>query len=317
MSESILWTIQREGEVTGDVDVVMLALGYESRAIEFVRKLPPSATRRIALGFDHGHGHSYSRNLDWLSKNGFEIFPNLHAEGFEAAVNDVMVWLCSAAKERGVARVCIDISCFDRQRLAIIVAALWSIVADVSLSVVFVYTLAAFRRPVPILDRNEIAGPVDRRFAGRFLDPGRPLALIAGLGYELGKVVGAAEYLQASRVLACFPVSTIPEYEYEVKRANQQLLDEIEVRDVIKYPVEDLMRTIATLDSVVRGLREDYNVVMLPCGPKIFVLATLIVQRMHNQVAVWRVSSGAATSGRDVRASDHIIVTKIGIRPKQ
>ena len=167
----------------------------------------------------------------------------------------------------------------------------------------FWYSVARFSPPRPVAGRNEVAGPVHKSFAGRFADPSRPLALIAGLGYEMGKVVGAAEYLQATRVIAFFPESPIEEFETEVTNANKLLLQDVTRTDFLRYPVADPQRTIAMLDSVVRGLSSDYNIVILPGGPKIFVLACLLAQRIHRNVSVWRVSSGASIRPKDVDAS--------------
>jgi hypothetical protein len=125
--------------------------------------------------------------------------------------------------------------------------------------------------------------------------------------------MGASEYLQASRVFALFPQSPVEEYEPAVSLANKLLLDELDPADIVRYAVDDCRKTVATLDSLVRGLRDSHNIVLLPGGPKIFVLACLMLQRMHRQVSVWRVSSGSSISARDVESSGCFVRTRLSI----
>ena len=180
------------------------ALGYEKRATAIADYWSQRSLKRMALGFDHNHVLSFERNKAWFSDHGFDLKPNLSPAQFEALFRDV-IFADARLRESAPVRIGVDVSCFDRFRLAVIVDAIWALARECDLAVDFHYSIAQFRAPSPVRGRNEVAGPVHRRFAGRFVDPGRPLALVAGLGYELGKVMGAAEYLQASRVIALFP----------------------------------------------------------------------------------------------------------------
>lgn len=288
-------------------DAFIAALGFESRAVAVAESVPFEARRKFAFGFDHNQVLAHDRNLEWFRSNRFEVWPGLDATDFALAVKD----LVEASAPLGPLRIAIDISCFDRQRLAVVVDACWRASLTRPVQVDFAYCIAAFRKPSSSSGRNEFAGPVHRSFAGRFIDPGRPLAMVAGLGYELGKVVGAAEYLQASRVIALFPESPVHEYEPEVTEANRLLFDDLKASDVVRYPVDDCRKTVATLDAIVRGLRDSHNVVLLPGGPKIFVLASLLAQRLHRHASVWRVSSGASITARDVQSSGHFVTASL------
>jgi hypothetical protein len=291
-------------------DILVAALGFESRAVAISLEVAASSKRRYAIGFDHNHTEAYAENYLTFERLGFEIRGDISSTGFPIIVDEIL-----SGDPPEPLRIAVDISCFDRQRLAVIVDCLWAVAERRLLHVDFLYSIAAFRPPSRSLGRNEIAGPVHKSFAGRFTDPGRPLALLAGLGYEVGKVVGAAEYLQASRIIAFFPESPILEYAPEVANANELLLEDLPVNDIIKYPVADCKKTIAVLDSVINGLGDTYNIVMLPGGPKIFVLSCLIAQRIHRQTSVWRVSSGASISPRNVEASASTVSVSMSLGP--
>ncbi|MDB5813820.1 MAG: hypothetical protein JWN23_937 [Rhodocyclales bacterium] len=304
---STIHSLANDELATTQYDILLVALGFESRATAVASKASNDIRVRLAIGFDHNQVVAYEKNCTWFHENGFTAVRSLSNSDMGNAVRTALSPILAAAGEDKVVRILIDISCFDRFRLAELVDTLRQASVSHRLCVHYWYCIAKFDPPRSAAGRNEVAGPIHRRFAGRFTDPGRPLALVAGLGYEIGKVMGAAEYLQASKVIALFPESPIKEYESEVTIANKLLLDDLEKRDVIPYSVSDPRRTVATLDSIVRGLQDNHNVVLLPGGPKIFVLACLTVQSLHREVSVWRVSSGSSISPRDVLPSEHFI----------
>jgi hypothetical protein len=274
------------------------------------KKISGNARASVAIGFDHNKCLSFDSNKQYFVESGTQLCEDITSARFSDTLAEALksideTPLADANSERH--KLAFDISCFDRFRLAEIVSAVGACTNLKAPVVDFWYSIAHFSPPRPVAGRNEVAGPVHKAFAGRFADPSRPLALIAGLGYEMGKVVGAAEYLQATRVIAFFPESPIEEFAAEVTAANRLLLQDVAPGDYLRYPVADPMRTIAMLDSVIRGLSIDYNVVILPGGPKIFVLACLLAQRMHRNASVWRVSSGASIRPKDVDASGFIV----------
>ena len=293
-------------------DLFIAALGYESRSTAIAKALLKPAHSRLALGFNHNQVLSYESNRQWFALNEYAVEANLHDDDFSYAFTKHLTTALSEASrlESSCFRIAIDISCFDRRRLAFFVDHFRNL-GRTEISVDFLYSIAAFVPPHPVLGRNEVAGPVHRRFAGRFLDPGRPLALVAGLGYEIGKVVGVAEYVQASRVLALIPQSPVVEYEGEVVNANKALLTDLPSEDVLYYQLDDPRRTVATLDAVVRGLAHSHNVVLLPGGPKMFALCCLLTQTLQPDVSVWRVSSGSSIAAREISPSGLAIGVRV------
>lgn len=295
-----------------EYDLFLAALGYESRSTSIARVFRKPARKRAALGFDHNQVLAYEENKRWFESNDYAVEIDLRADDFGRVFAGYLASVL-ATRPTGAAppcRIAIDISCFDRRRLACLVDLLRNCGQE-DVAVDFLYSIAAFVPPHPVLGRNEVAGPVHRRFAGRFLDPGRPLALVAGLGYEIGKVVGAAEYVQASRIIALIPQSPIGQYEDEVVQANKVLLADLPSSDVLRYQLADPRRTVATLDAIVRGLSQSHNVVLLPGGPKMFALCCLLAQTLQPHASVWRVSSGSSISARDIPSSGSVVGVRL------
>lgn len=294
-------------------DLVLVALGYESRSTAIPTELLSFKDRIVAIGFDHNRDATYANNENWYACQGIRVLDNISDSAFPKIIAEEFGRLLSQqVSSTEPVRVACDVSCLNRFRIASILAAAVPLVQQGRLALDIWYALAEFQPPESGFAQNEIVGPVHSRFAGWFRDPGRPIALVAGLGYEPGKVMGATEYVQASRVVAFKPVSPIKDYEADLKRANESLLSELAERDVIEYFVGDPVGTLAIMDSAIRGLEEEHNVVILPLGPKIFSVLALLVQLFHADSSVWRVSSGRHGLPRDVRSSGHFY--GIGIR---
>ncbi|QDX81646.1 hypothetical protein B9N43_10510 [Denitratisoma sp. DHT3] len=305
--------LEQEREV--GYDLVLVALGYESRAIAVSTELLSFKDRIVAIGFDHNREAAYAANTSWYSSNGIRLLNDISDGDFPQIIAKELEELAS---QRGSSlepsRVACDVSCLNRFRIASILAAAIPLTQQGKITLDIWYALAEFQPPEGGFVQNEIVGPVHSRFAGWFRDPGRPIALVAGLGYEPGKVMGATEYLQASKVVAFMPVSLIKDYEPDLRQANESLLAELGERDVIEYAVEDPVGTLAILDSAIRGLEEEHNVVILPLGPKMFSVLALLAQLFHADSSVWRVSSGRHGLPRDVRSSGYFY--GIGVRPE-
>jgi hypothetical protein len=69
------------------------------------------------------------------------------------------------------------------------------------------------------------------------------------------------------------------------------------------------------LESVVYGLLKSFNVIVLPFGPKIFTLCSLLVAGLHPTVSVWRVSAGGAERPVNRRASGRITCLTVTFAP--
>ncbi len=294
-------------------DLVLVALGYESRATAIAKELLAFKDNLLAIGFDHNKEAAYVANNDWYTSNGIRVLDNISDSDFPRVIECELEQQTSLrGSPTAPLRIACDVSCLNRFRIASILAAAAPLVEEGKVILDIWYTLAEYHPPERSFAQNEFVGPVHPHFAGWFKDPGRPIALIAGLGYEQGKVMGATEYVQASRVIAFLPVSPIKEYETDLRRANESLLEELIDRDIIEYSVADPVGTLATLDSAIRGLEEEHNVVILPLGPKMFSVLALLAQVFHDDSSVWRVSSGRHGKPHDIKSSGYYY--GIGVR---
>lgn len=293
---------------SSNYDTAVFALGFESRSTCFVEDVAKSTERPIAYGFDHGHDKAYRSNLHRFSDSGVCVLESLSDDGFEVALKASL----GLIPDDACRKIFVDVSCFTRFRLAAIVHEIFNAAASRTndLVVDFAYALAKFEKPSSETQPNTIVGPAHRAFAGWSQGGYSSTAAVLGLGYEQDQAMGVVEYLQAGEVWAFTPNSPVPEYKPEVRKANDLLLSEIAPNHVIEYEVCSPASVIATLESVVRGLSDEHSVVLVPFGPKVFVLCSLIVAAIRQDVAVWRVSQGSRIEPHDRVPSD----VRIGVR---
>lgn len=307
-SRPIVSTISSSDWANTNYNLAIFALGFESRASCFVDDVKCTNDRSFAFGFNHGHDEIYQANLDRFRDAGVQVRQSLGDDDFERELSQTLL----LASDDSCQHLFIDVSCFTRFRLAAIVHEIFAVARHRSNSLIvdFAYALAEFEKPNTLRQPNTTVGPAHPAFAGWSQGSYSSTATVLGLGYEQDQAMGVVEYLQAGEVWAFAPNSPVKEYKPEVDNANELLLSEIPANHVIEYDVCAPASVVATLESVVRGLSVEHSVVLVPFGPKIFVLCALIVAAIRQDVAVWRASQGSRIAPHD-RVSSNV---KVGMR---
>ena len=280
-------------------DLLIATLGYEQRARYVSHLLSPKCDLKVALGFDQQQCLSFEKNRDWFAANGFTIAVTANKE-FGSTVKGFLLEKALAMKE---IRVAVDISSLSRYRIATLLAALISLPLDRVTHVDFMYSLAAFVDPPSQVFPNSHVGPVSEHFSGWWREPERPTCAVVGLGYEQDRALGAVEHIEASEAWAFLPESKIPEYSAALRAANSTLLESLPQKRLITYRVQQPFDTFINLESLIYGLSRTKNPILLPMGPKIFALISLIVGILHREIAVWRVSASVQESPVDRKAT--------------
>lgn len=308
-------SIQLENLTHDEYSLSVYALGYEKRATAMLDLVNPRSERSVALGFNFGNCLSFQHNRLTFRRKKIELIEDLPDEAFEMQLRSIIVESLAALAKDEIYRVLVDISCFNRYRLASILDLLRSISKTRQIVVDFFYSVARYSEPSHIYVPNAVVSPVHRAFAGWATTPANPTAAIVGLGYEQDQALGIVEHLQANPVWLFSPVSGEKRYEPAVHAANELLLEELPEKHVVKYNVEQPADTFRLLDGMVRGLQHDHNVVMVPFGPKIFVLCALLTAWRHDSSAVWRVSPGVGIEPHDRQASRFRSLLRVSAQP--
>lgn len=215
----------------------------------------------------------------------------------------------------GVASILIDVSCLARQHIGALFAAVKDLAKEGPVELQITYSLARFVKP-PVNWSTAIRriAPVNSEFAGWTAAPDNPIELVIALGYEKGKAIGAAEYLEPGSTWIFVPTSPEEKYLREVQVQNKELLLERETKQ-LEYEVLSPVDAYHTLLSLVRGMRNVARPILLPFGPKIFFGLSLLVAMVIEEAAVWFVD-GENTSSSDMsQPSLHAVIMGCRIEP--
>lgn len=285
-------------------DSLVGAVGYESRCLYVAGNLNSSKSHLFSYGANAG---ASVRENEMRAERmaGMEVAPIGTIDEFRARVGSL------AASVRNSHNVAIDISSFDRRRLAILLesfAVEYGQRPGATLDIL--YTPAEFSPPSPQLaGRSLEAGPIGDRFQGHLRRTSLPLAAVFGLGYEPQRAIGGFELLEPSRAFAFWPESGDGRFEDSLLAANRLLLSIFATNDVLRYPVLDPSDIYYRLESLVSGLAPEHRVVLVPMGPKIFA-ACCIVLGLGDGVerpAVWRIGLSGPSLAADARPRGEIV----------
>lgn len=285
-------------------DLFVAAVGYERRARYVVQEYQPDAIVKLGIGFTDRQVLEFERNRTILSARGYHV--DAVSDGDLHVSLQTAIGLIQPCEH--VIRVGVDISSFSRFRIATIVESLRTFAIRSARKCIadFYYSVAQFSRPPKRNGPNTALGPVAPPFAGWTSHPDLPLAAVLGLGYEEDKALGALEHVQAAGGWIVKPVSLDPRFDAAVEKANRRLLDGTVPGRILEYRVDDLLGCFGVIESLVFGLERDYNVLVLPFGPKSLALCSLLVACLHPNVAVWRVSAGGYEEPVNRKASGQV-----------
>jgi hypothetical protein len=275
-----------ENWASQDYDIFIATVGYERRARYIAERFEPKAKIQVACGFRDQRVLEYPNNSHFFESRGFDIEHRPDSEYQEW----IRVVLDRLPADRRSLRLIIDISSVTRFRIATLLVLLREY-RRASLTVSFVYSLAAFTPPPELAQANSHVGPVTPEFAGWWEEPDRALVAVVGLGYEEDKALGAVEHLQAAEVWTFVPESEVAAYSPALIDANRTLLEGVPPSQQLTYRVQDPLDCFAKLESLTFGLTQEKNPILLPFGPKIFSLCSLLIGLLNPSIPVWRVSA--------------------------
>jgi hypothetical protein len=259
-------------------DLFITSLGFESRSILVAQKFERHSCRKIALENRKViKDFSYQDNSNYYEDQGFEIirveselpdldeiFQSLSGDSINIAIdctNMSPLWYYEffswfGRKQTGDGRV--------RMRIA--------------------YTMAAYVR-------QKGSRKVKKIFD--FLqDEVRPshakkTALILGLGQE--KQVSESIYNMINPDLVYLYYADPPAEKSFVEKVfvnNHKLINEAPIRNLIAYPIRNGQAIYQSLINIILPLRNEYSIVLIPHGPKIFSVVSMLIHMGYPDIRI-------------------------------
>lgn len=277
-------------------DAFVATVGFETRSRHIAQTCNPTAARKVACGFSSRKVLAYQENMHWYQNAGFDVEEMSDAEYGRWIANVVSRASTSGSR---IINVCVDISSTSRLRLAMLIETLMFAPVPCDFCVDFVYSFARYATGIEETVVTK-AGPVTETFAGWAGDPDVPLAALFGLGYERDKALGVLEFLEPGEVWAFEPASDEPQYARGIREANVSFYAGLSDGHILEYPVKCPFDTFRQVETFVYGIMRRCRVILLPFGPKLFALISLLAAAIHYpNIAVWRVSGEESEPASD------------------
>jgi hypothetical protein len=259
-------------------DLFITTLGFESRSTQVARHFEGHSCRKVALQSKNPvRDFSYQDNRSYLEDQGFE-FIDVHND-----VPDLAGLLRSFTGDS--LNLVIDctsmpplwyyefLSWFDRKH---------SMEGRVRLRMA--YTMAAYagksgsRKVKKIMDfLKEESKPASHK----------KTALILGLGQE--KQVSDAIFHMINPDLLYLFYADPPAEKRFVEKVfvnNHHLINEVPIRNLVAYPVRNGQVIYQSLINTILPLRNEYSIVLIPHGPKIFSVISILVHLGYPDIRI-------------------------------
>lgn len=296
-----------------EYDLTISTLGYEARARYICEQGLANAKVKCAIAFDRDQSLEFESNRRCFERHSYAMEVVSDSE-YRKHLKKLLGSLSDTASP--TCRILFDISSLNRARLATAVLSFSEFGRSKPLDVDFVYALANYSPPLSnSYGWNVHVGPMIPEYAGAWDEPDRVTVGVLGLGYERDKVLGAVEFLQLADAWLFNPISVDSAYDEAVERANRTILRDVAGNRKIQYQVDQPMDCFSRLESLVRGLTQTVNIVVLPFGPKLFALSSILVADLYRSVALWRVSAEGSRAMTDRVASGRILGLSVSFAP--
>jgi len=291
-------------------DYFITASGYENRCTYLIDSIKINAGSKIAISFNDKKDFLYRKKNDKrFAEEGF-IFVEESASETEKLTR-ILADICKSSHGCSQVSILVDYSCMSKIWYAGILK--YFITNELSLEhleLYFSYTSAVFSEPLKTETKALLASP--RGLLKANLRSAKPRALILGLGYEKYLTPGLIEKLDYKAMFAFYSDPAFDSrYADWVTRNNKKIIRRLPEDHIIKYPVTDLKETDALLTSLTMKLRLDYQVVILPVGPKPFTLSSLLLAARYPDIEVWTIDTGYSPAAYNRNPTGEPMVCKL------
>ncbi len=277
------------------IDLVLGVSGYESRSPYLMERIKLGSEIKVVLAFEERSDEMNRPANDQIYQDlGFRF---IYESGDQCPdIGSILSLLPMGTGD--TVNLLVDYSCMTKLWYSSVINYLvQNTMPFRKVNVLFSYTSSEFvepKKPKPL----KVAEPLGCAHMG--LAPGKPVALVMGLGYEKQR----AEFLQKSvdpGETYCFYADPVQDERYieKVYLNNFKLIDSLHKNHVYAYPIRDMNKTDQLLTTLCLDLRMKYRIVLAPLGPKPFALINMLLAARYPDIEVWRVSAGKMESAYD------------------
>jgi hypothetical protein len=252
-----------------EADVFITTLGFESRCTSTARLIEHKSCPKIALSrTDHIKDFSFHKNRDYYLEQGYEIIR------VDTKVPDFRTILQNIPKEK--INILLDCTSMSQRWYHALFSWLSESLNDYATATLrFVYSMAGYTDSGPARKIKKIREIHSRDVRSNAKEK---KALILGLGHE--EKISETIYKMVNPDLLYLYYADPPVDKQFVEKVfvnNHALIDQTPIRNLIAYPIRNGQTIYQSLTNTILPLRDDYSILLIPQGPKIFSVVSMLV----------------------------------------
>jgi len=259
-------------------DLFITGLGYESRSTTVAQRFENNSCKKIGLENRNViKEFSYQDNSKYLEQQGFEIIR------VESELPDVDAIFQSLSGDT----INVAIDCTNMPPIWYYEFFKWfdeKQAGDGSVRMRIAYTMARYVRQPGSRKVKEIFD-----FLKDEVRPanGKKVALILGLGQE--KNVSDSIFKMINPDLLYLYYADPPAEKRFVEKVlvnNHNLINEAPIRNLVAYPIRNAQTIYQSLINIILPLRNEYTIVLIPQGPKIFSVVSMLIHMGYPDIKI-------------------------------
>jgi hypothetical protein len=260
-------------------DLFIVASGYESRSLVIPQKLNNPGQRKVVLAFTERQKYLHRpKNDQYFRDNNYEI---IYTSGFETPDYE---GIFNDYNQAGL-KILIDISVMTRKWYYALLTFLHLTNRFKRLQIRVCYSPAFSNAPVLLrrkISLHSFEKKADQKARHHHQ---KKTALLLGLGVEIGLSQNIFDKIDPDYAILFYAEPAVQkEYVENVFVTNHNIINRIPIRNMIGYPVLNPVEIYKLFIDTVLPLRDDYHVVIVPQGPKIFSFMTMLFQNNYPDI---------------------------------
>ena len=260
-------------------DLFIVASGYESRSLVIPQKLNNPGKRKVALAFtERGKFLHRQKNDQYFRDNNYEIIytTGFGAPDFDRVFNEF---------NQDELKILIDISVMTRKWNYALLTFLHITNKFKNLLIRVSYCPAFYDAPVQLARKTTLLNFETNKNHNNSRRHDKKTALLLGLGVEIGLSQKVYDKIDPDHTILFYADPLVQkEYVENVFITNHSVIKNIPIRYMIDYPVLNPLEIYKLLTDTALPLRNDYHVVIVPQGPKIFSFMAMLFQNNYPDI---------------------------------
>jgi hypothetical protein len=259
-------------------DIFITTLGFETRGSTVARLFEQCSCRKIALENKNSiKEFSYQANSNYLVEQGFEIFrveselPN--ADEIIHSLNGKQINILIDCTSMAPNWYYQFFRWLDEKQDG-----------DCRVHMRIVYTMANYVRLTGTSKLKEVSDllQTDIKSAN-----GKKTALILGLGQEKNVSESICKIINPDLLYLFYADPPVEKrFVEKVFINNHKLINETPIRNLVAYPIRNGQAIYQSLIDTILPLRNEYSIVIIPQGPKIFSVVTMLVHMGYPDIRI-------------------------------